>query len=368
MDALVQAHRTDIASLLEFAKRMDASDLHLTVGVPPTLRVHGKLVPVPGTQPLSRDEVHDMVYDVLTDAQKAKLEEHLDLDFSLELEGLGRFRVNVFFHRLGEGAVFRLIPSRIKSIEELGLPGVLEDLSMRERGLILVTGPTGSGKSTTLAAMVDLINQRRTAHIITLEDPIEFVYPRGLGVVNQREIGVHATSFAAGLRAALREDPDVILVGEMRDLETIALALTAAETGHLVLSTLHTGSAAQTVNRVIDVFPADQQEQVRVQLAESLVAVISQTLLPTSDGTGRVVACEVMVATPAVRNLIREGKVHQIPSAIQTGAKDGMQSLDQSLRHLLKTGRITAEVAYRWATDKESVVPTPAADAWGGWR
>jgi twitching motility protein PilT len=187
-------------------------------------------------------------------------------------------------------------------------------------------------------------------------------------VVNQREIGVHATSFAAGLRAALREDPDVILVGEMRDLETIALALTAAETGHLVLSTLHTGSAAQTVNRIIDVFPADQQEQVRVQLAESLVAVISQTLLPTSDGTGRVVACEVMVATPAVRNLIREGKVHQIPSAIQTGAKDGMQSLDQSLRHLLKTRRITAEVAYRWATDKESVVPTPAADAWGGWR
>ncbi len=358
----------DITELLVLAKDKGASDLHLTVGTPPKLRVHGELVDVPGWPPLSREDVHAMIYDILTDAQKAKFEEHLDLDFSVELEGLGRFRVNVFSQRLGEGAVFRLIPSHIRSIPELGLPPVLEDLALRDRGLIVVTGPTGSGKSTTLAAMVDLINQRRTAHIITLEDPIEFVHAHKRSIVNQREVGVHARSFAAGLRAALREDPDVILVGEMRDLETIALALTAAETGHLVLSTLHTSGAAQAVNRVIDVFPSHQQEQVRVQLAESLVGVVAQLLLPTADGAGRVPAVEVMVATPAIRNLIRETKVHQIPSAIQTGAKDGMQSLDQSLRHLLKTGRITAEVAYRWATDKHAFgheAPAAVLAAWG---
>jgi twitching motility protein PilT len=358
----------DITELLVLAKDKGASDLHLTVGTPPKLRVHGELVDVPGWPPLSREDVHAMIYDILTDAQKAKFEEHLDLDFSVELEGLGRFRVNVFSQRLGEGAVFRLIPSHIRSIRELGLPPVLEDLALRDRGLIVVTGPTGSGKSTTLAAMVDLINQRRTAHIITLEDPIEFVHAHKRSIVNQREVGVHARSFAAGLRAALREDPDVILVGEMRDLETIALALTAAETGHLVLSTLHTSGAAQAVNRIIDVFPSHQQEQVRVQLAESLVGVVAQLLLPTADGAGRVPAVEVMVATPAIRNLIRETKVHQIPSAIQTGAKDGMQSLDQSLRHLLKTGRITAEVAYRWATDKHAFgheAPAAVLAAWG---
>ncbi len=358
----------DITELLVLAKDKGASDLHLTVGVPPKLRVHGELVDVPGWPSLSREDVHTMIYDILTDAQKARFEEHLDLDFSVELAGLGRFRVNVFSQRLGEGAVFRLIPPRIKSVRELGLPPVLEDLALRDRGLIVVTGPTGSGKSTTLAAMVDLINQRRTGHIITLEDPIEFVHTHKRSIVNQREVGVHARSFAAGLRAALREDPDVILLGEMRDLETIALALTAAETGHLVLSTLHTGGAAQTVNRIIDVFPSHQQEQVRVQLAESLVGVVAQLLLPTADGAGRVPAVEVMVATPAIRNLIRESKVHQILSAIQTGAKDGMQSLDQSLRHLLKTGRITAEVAYRWATDKHAFgreAPAATLAAWG---
>lgn len=359
----------DVTDLLILAKERGASDLHLTVGIPPKLRVNGELVDVSGWPPLSREDVHAMVYDILTDAQKAQFEEHLDLDFSVELENLGRYRVNVFHQRLGEGAVFRVIPSRIRSIRELGLPPVLEDLALRDRGLIVVTGPTGSGKSTTLAAMVDLINERRTAHIITLEDPIEFVHPHRRSVVNQREVGVHAKSFAAALRAALREDPDVILVGEMRDLETISLALTAAETGHLVLSTLHTSSAASTVNRIIDVFPSHQQEQVRVQLAESLVGVVAQLLLPTADGSGRVPAVEVMVATPAIRNLIRENKVHQIPSAIQTGLKDGMQSLDQSLRHLLKTGRITAEVAYRWAVDKHAFgleTPSPAlSPTWG---
>jgi len=359
----------DITELLVLAKQKGASDLHLTVGVPPKLRWNGQLVDVEGWPPLSREDVHGMLYDILTDAQKARFEEHLDLDFSVELHNLGRFRVNVFFQRLGEGAVFRLIPSRIRSIRELGLPPVLEELALRDRGLILVTGPTGSGKSTTLAAMVDLINERRSAHIITLEDPIEFVHAHKRSIVNQREIGPHARSFAAALRAALREDPDVILVGEMRDLETIALVLTAAETGHLVLSTLHTSGAAQTINRIIDVFPSHQQEQVRVQLAESLVAVVAQLLLPTADGAGRVPAVEVMVATPAIRNLIRENKVHQIPSAIQTGLKDGMQSLDQSLRHLLKTGRITADVAYRWAVDKHAFGPEAAAPrlatAWG---
>lgn len=359
----------DVTDLLILAKERGASDLHLSVGIPPKLRVNGELVDAPGWPPLSREDVHAMVYDILTDAHKARFEEHLDLDFSVELENLGRYRVNVFHQRLGEGAVFRVIPSRIRSIRELGLPVVLEDLALRDRGLIVVTGPTGSGKSTTLAAMVDLINERRTAHIITLEDPIEFVHPHRRSVVNQREVGVHAKSFAAALRAALREDPDVILVGEMRDLETISLALTAAETGHLVLSTLHTSGAASTVNRIIDVFPSHQQEQVRVQLAESLVGVVAQLLLPTADGSGRVPAVEVMVATPAIRNLIRENKVHQIPSAIQTGLKDGMQSLDQSLRHLLKTGRITAEVAYRWAVDKHAFAretPSPAlSPTWG---
>jgi twitching motility protein PilT len=361
----------DITDLLILAREQDASDLHLTVGAPPRLRVHGDLVDVANHPPLTQEELHRMIYDVLTDAQKARFEEQLDLDFSVELTHLGRFRVNVFRQRLGEGAVFRLIPSRIRSLEELGLPPILSDLALRPHGLILVTGPAGSGKSTTLAAMVDIVNQNRRAHIVTIEDPIEFVHTHKKSLINQREVGVHARSFSAALRAALREDPDVILVGEMRDLETIALALTAAETGHLVLATLHTAGAARTVNRIIDVFPSHQQDQIRVQLSETLVAVIAQILLPTTDGLGRVPAVEVMVATPAIRNLIRENKVHQIPSAIQTGLKDGMQSLDQSLRNLVKTGKVAPEVAAQWATEPQTLyrpgtggVPT-ISSAWG---
>ncbi|MDR7544874.1 MAG: type IV pilus twitching motility protein PilT [Armatimonadota bacterium] len=342
----------DLTDLLILAKQANASDLHLTVGIPPKLRVNGELRPVKDAPVLTKQDLHEIIYDILSDTQKARFEENWDLDFSLELANLGRFRVNVFRHRLGEGIVLRLIPSKIKTVAELGLPPVLEDLALRDRGLILVTGPTGSGKSTTLAAMVDIINERRNCHVVTIEDPIEFVHQHRHSVVNQREVGTNSKSFAGALRAALREDPDVILVGEMRDLETIAMALTAAETGHLVLATLHTSSAASTINRIIDVFPSSQQEQIRVQLSESLVAVIAQTLLPTANGKGRVAAVEVMIATPAIRNLIRESKVHQILSVIQTGTKDGMQSLDQSLRSLLKTGQITAEVAYRWAVEK----------------
>ncbi len=342
----------DITDLLILAKERNASDLHLTVGTPPQLRLRGELQSVEGFPPLTREALHDMIYEVLADSQKARFEEQWDLDFSIEVQNLGRFRVNVFRQRRGEGAVFRVIPSKIAPLEALGLPPILKELAMRDRGLLLVTGPTGSGKSTTLAAMLDVINDQRAAHIITLEDPIEYVHEHKKCIVNQREIGQNAKSFAGALRAALREDPDVILVGEMRDLETISMALTAAETGHLVLATLHTSSAAQTVNRIIDVFPSDQQAQVRVQLAESLIGVVAQLLLPSADGKGRVPAVEVLVATPAVRNLIRETKVHQIPSAIQTGAKDGMQSLDQHLRELVKKGRITPEVALRWASDK----------------
>ena len=342
----------DITDLLILAKEKDASDVHLTVGAPPMLRLRGELRTVDGLPPLTKESLHAMIYDVMADNQKARFEEQWDLDFSIEVQQLGRFRVNVFRQRRGEGAVFRVIPSNVSPLEALGLPPVLADLALRDRGLFLVTGPTGSGKSTTLAAMVDVINERRAGHIITLEDPIEFVHEHKHCVVNQREIGQNAKSFAGALRAALREDPDVILVGEMRDLETISMALTAAETGHLVLATLHTSSAAQTVNRIIDVFSSDQQSQVRVQLAESLIGVVAQLLLPAADNQGRVPAVEVLVATPAVRNLIRETKVHQIPSAIQTGSRDGMQSLDQHLRELVKRGKITHDIAQRWATDK----------------
>jgi twitching motility protein PilT len=320
---------------------------------------------------LTQEDLHEMLYEVLTDSQKSRLEEHWDLDFSVELQRLGRFRVNAFRHRLGEGVVFRVIPSRIGTLDELGLPPVLGELALRDRGLILVTGPTGSGKSTTLAAMVDLINDRRRCHVITIEDPIEFIHQHKRAVVNQREVGMNAQSFARALRAALREDPDVILVGELRDLETISMALTAAETGHLVMATLHTSSASKTINRIIDVFPSAQQEQIRVQLAESLLAVAAQTLLPTADGSGRVAAVEVLVATPAVRNMIRENKVHQLPSAIQTGSKEGMQSLDQALRALLKAGKITADTALRWATDRaafaDSAAPAGAAGVLRRW-
>jgi twitching motility protein PilT len=329
----------DVAELLIQTKERAGSDLHLSAGSPPVMRLHGELMAIED-RTLSRDEVHRMVYEILNDDQRRLFEEHRDLDFAIEVGEHARFRVNVFNQRNGEGAVFRVIPTQIRSFKELGLPDVMQTLALRENGLVLVTGPTGSGKSTTLAAMIDHVNSTQKKHIITLEDPIEFVHQSKGCLVNQREIGSHTKSFASALRAALREDPDVILVGEMRDLETISLALTAAETGHLVFATLHTKSAPKTVDRVIDAFPPAQQQQVRVQLAEALQGVVSQVLLPTKDRKGRVAALEIMVATVAIRNLIREGKTHQMPSSIQTGTQVGMQSLEQALRNLVMQGRV----------------------------
>ncbi|MDR7418970.1 MAG: type IV pilus twitching motility protein PilT [Armatimonadota bacterium] len=343
----------DITELLLLTKDRKASDLHLAAGAPPALRINGALIRLEGA-PLSRDQMHGLLYDVLTDEQKARFEATHDLDFSLELSGIGRFRVNAFMQRLGEGMVLRLIPAKIRTLDELDMPPVLKDLAMKDRGLVLVTGPTGSGKSTTLAAMVDHMNDNREHHVITIEDPIEFVHTPKKCNINQREVGPHTHSFATALRSALREDPDIILVGEMRDLETIAQAITAAETGHLVLSTLHTSSAPQTVSRIVDVFPPHQQEQVRVQLAESLIAVVAQTLIPTVDSKARVAGLEIMVATPAVRNMIRENKIHQLPSAIQTGARDGMQSLDQHLKTLVKLRRISQEEALKRAIERDA--------------
>ena len=349
----------DVTDLLVKTRDMGASDLHLTVASPPTMRVNGKLTRLKSAA-LTRDEIHAMLYDLLSDEQKAQYEATHDLDFSLELGNVGRFRINAFLGRLGPGVVLRLIASKIKSLDELGFPPILKDLSVQEQGLVLITGPTGAGKSTTLAAMVDHMNSTREDHVVTVEDPIEFVHDHRTCNINQREVGPHTMSFAAALRAALREDPDVILVGEMRDLETISLALTAAETGHLVLSTLHTNNAAQTISRIVDVFPPYQQEQVRVQLADSLMGVISQTLVPTIDHSSRVAAMEIMVANAAIRNLIRENKVHQIPSAIQTGAREGMISLDQSLKALVKTQKISNEEALRRAFEKQAFGPDTA--------
>jgi twitching motility protein PilT len=343
----------DITELLILTKELDASDLHLAVGAPPVLRVDGKLARL-DLPALTPPVIHQMLYEVLTDDQKARFEEDHDLDLAIQLQDVGRFRVNVFVERLGEGAAFRLIPEHLRSLDALGMPPVLKSMAMKDRGLMLVTGPTGSGKSTTLAAMIDLINTERTDHVITIEDPIEFVHQHRRCLVHQREVGPHTKSFAAALRSALREDPDVVLVGEMRDLETIGMALTAAETGHLVLATLHTNSAGQTLNRVVDVFPPHQQEQVRVQLSETLLGVLAQTLLPRADGKGRVPAVELMVANPGIRNLIRESKTFQIPSMIETGGKEGMVSLDQSLRDLLQRGLISPEEAFARATDKDS--------------
>jgi len=341
----------DLADLLIDTRDKGASDLHLTVGSPPAQRIHGKIKPMP-LPPLDRDTLHTMIYDILTDDQKRKLERDLELDFALEFGDEVRFRANVYYNRRGEGAVFRVIPTRIKTLDELGMPPVLKELCTRPRGLILVTGPTGSGKSTTLAAMVDYINETREDHIITIEDPIEFVHPHKRCLVNQREVGSHTHSFANALRSALREDPDIILVGELRDLETISLAITAAETGHLVFGTLHTSSAPKTVDRLIDVFPPEQQEQIRIMLAESIQGVICQTLIPRIDRPGRVCAMEIMVATPAVRALIREGKTYQLPSIIQVSSKLGMQNLDQVLKQLVYEGIISKEDAITHANNK----------------
>ncbi len=333
----------DITALLTFAVQSGASDVHLSSGEPPLLRIHGDMKRLEHP-PLSRDEVHALVYDIMDDGQRKTFEEHLELDFSFDMGDIGRFRVNVFMQQRGEGAVFRTIPSKILSVEQLGLPPILKKLCEKEKGLILVTGPTGSGKSTTLAAMIDHLNNTFPGHIITIEDPIEFTHKSKTCLVNQRELGPHTHSFANALRAALREDPDIILVGEMRDLETIQLAITAAETGHLVFGTLHSPSAPQTVDRVIDVFPAAQQAQIRTQFADSIEAIITQTLCKKKGG-GRVAALEILVGTTAVRNLIREGKVHQIPSAMQVGQKDGMQTMDMALIDLVNKGLITREEA-----------------------
>jgi twitching motility protein PilT len=329
--------------LLEVIER-DASDLHLTAGAPPMIRMHGKLHPLDFPK-LTPQVTREVVYSILTNDQRQRLENDWQIDFAYSIPGKGRFRVNAYFQRASIGAAFRLIPSQMPKLSSLGLPAVLEDFTKKPRGFVLVTGPTGSGKSTSLAAMLDLINDSRQEHIMTIEDPIEFLHMHKRCVVNQRELGGDAKSFSLALKAALRQDPDVILVGEMRDLETISTALTAAETGHLVFATLHTQDTAQTVDRIIDVFPSEQQGQVRVQLSVSLQGIVTQQLLPRADGNGRTVAAEVLVPTPAIRNLIREGKTHQLYSALQTGAQFGMQTMDTSLAQLVRENKITRELA-----------------------
>jgi len=331
----------DIADLLAFTKNCGASDLHISAGEPPHIRLDGQLKPI-DSPPLSQEEVHDLIYDILTDEQQAYFQENLEIDFAITLEGVARFRVNAFHMHRGEAAAFRLIPSRIRTLEELGMPKIVGELAMRPNGLVLVTGPTGCGKSTTLAAMVDLINNTRECHVITIEDPIEFLHTSKKSLVHQREVHRHTHSFANALRSALREDPDVILVGEMRELETTQLAVTAAETGHLVLATMHTNSAAKTIDRIVDMFPSHQQNQIRTMISESLQGVIAQTLLPRIGG-GRVAALEVMVGIPSVRNLIREQKTFQIPSIMQTGAQHGMQTMAQHIEALVARGIVSKE-------------------------
>ena len=334
-----------IDELLRKVKELEASDLHLTPGSEPVVRVRGQLEPLDGYGKLTPDTVRDVMYRILSTEQQKLLETKRSVDLAYSLPGVARFRVNVFFQRASIGAALRLIPAEIKSLDELGLPTHIGEFASIPRGLVLVTGPTGSGKSTTLATLIDMINRSRREHILTIEDPIEFLHWHRSCIVNQREIGSDATSFADGLRAALRQDPDIILVGEMRDLETIATALTAAETGHLVFATLHTQSAPQTIDRIIDVFPAEQQDQVRIQLASTLQAIMTQTLVPTADGRGRIAALEILIPDDAVRNLIRQGKIEQIYSVMQTGTARGMQTMEQSLADLVLRRVITREVA-----------------------
>jgi twitching motility protein PilT len=333
-----------IDELLEHMVTENASDLHVTTGSPPAIRVRGEVERLAGFDSLTPEDTQQLLYRILSSEQQKQLEIKRQLDFSHSIPGLARFRVNVYFQREAIGAAFRLIPAELKTLEELGIPSSLHTLAEKPRGLVLVTGPTGSGKSTTLAAIVDEINRNRSEHILTIEDPIEFLHRHKRCIVNQREIGPDAVSFAEALRAALRQDPDVILVGEMRDLETIATALTAAETGHLVFGTLHTQSAPSTIDRIIDVFPAEQQEQVRIQLASSLEGVVTQALLPTADGMGRVPALEILLPDDAVRNLIRQGKVEQIYSIMQTNTGRGMQTMEQSLSDLIQRRVVDVEV------------------------
>ena len=339
----------DITPLLTFMFKQGASDLHLSTGAPPIIRLHGELKKT-NAPPLTADQVLAMLHGVMNDAQRRVYQENLEIDFSLARD-FARFRVNAFHQRRGPAAVFRVIPNKVMTFEELGLPAVIADLAMKDRGLVLVTGPTGSGKSTTLAAIIDYINARRTDHIITIEDPIEFIHDNNNSLINQREVGGDTLSFSNALRSALREDPDVILVGEMRDLETTSLAITAAETGHLVLGTMHTSSAAKTCDRVVDIFPAESQEQIRAMFSESILAIIAQTLIPTSDGKSRTAAYEILVGIPAVRNLIREKKTPQIASVIQTGSAYGMIAMDQSLKDLVMRGKITQEEAAKRAAN-----------------
>jgi twitching motility protein PilT len=337
--------RFDFADLLLDVLERRASDLHLTAGSQPMIRVRGRLVALEDYPKLMPADTREIIYGILTNDQRQRLETDWQIDFAYAIPGKARFRVNAYFQRSSLGAAFRLIPSIITPIDDLGLPSVVHDFCKKPRGFVLVTGPTGSGKSTSLASMIDEINGTREEHILTVEDPIEFLHGHKKCIVNQRELGSDAQSFSAALKGALRQDPDVILVGEMRDLETIHTALTAAETGHLVFATLHTQDAPQSIDRIIDVFPSHQQQQVRVQLSVALQGVMTQTLLPTADGSGRCVACEVLVPTPAVRNLIREGKTHQIYSTMQTGASSGMQTMDAALATLARAGKITQRVA-----------------------
>jgi twitching motility protein PilT len=361
MEAASATRSFDFAEILTRMSEERASDVHLTAGYPPAMRLRGKITPLDEYGPLSPQQTRDTVYSLLNDDQRKRFESKKQLDLAYAVPGVARFRVNCFFQRGSISAAFRRIPHQVPALEELGLPKVLEELTRKPRGLVLVTGPTGSGKSTTLAAMIDIINTEREEHILTIEDPIEFLHGHKRCIVNQREIGADAEDFASALKAALREDPDVILVGEMRDMETMSTALTAAETGHLVFATLHTQSTAQTVDRIIDIFPAQQQAQVRMQLSIGLQGIITQQLLPTVDGAGRVVACEVLVPTPAVRNLIREGKTHQIYSAIQTSGSIGMQTMDAHLASLVRMGRISGKLA-----DQRASVPEELKRLLGG--
>ena len=345
----------DFAGVLKRMVEVRASDVHLSPGVPPALRVRGRITPLDDHPAMTPQDTREIVYSILNDSQRKRFENELQLDFAYAIPNVARYRVNCFFQRGAISAAFRLIPTEILSLDSLGLPSVLEEFCRKPRGFVLMTGPTGSGKSTSLASMVDLINEEREEHILTIEDPIEFLHTHKKCIVNQREVGADAIDFSSALKSALREDPDVILVGEMRDLETISTALTAAETGHLVFATLHTQSTAQTVDRIIDVFPPHQQQQVRMQLSIALQGIVTQQLLPTADGSGRVVACEVLVPTPAIRNLIREGKTHQIYSALQTSGSVGMQTMDSHLAQLVRMGKITPAMAEQRASIPEEL-------------
>jgi twitching motility protein PilT len=335
----------DFSEVLRQMVEARASDVHITPGVPPSIRDKGRIRPMEGFPVLNTQQTREVVYGILNDDQRKRFENDKQLDFAYAIPGVARFRVNCFFQRGAVSAAFRLIPHEVPALDSLGVPPVLRELTNKPRGFVLVTGPTGSGKSTTLAAMIDAINLDREDHILTIEDPIEFLHHHKKSIVNQREVGSDAPDFARGLRAALRQDPDVILVGEMRDLDTISTALTAAETGHLVFATLHTQDTAQTIDRIIDVFPPSQQGQVRVQLSVALEGIVTQQLIPTADGSGRVAACEVLIPTPAIRNLIREGKTHQIPSVLQTSSASGMQTMDAALATLVRQNQISHKMA-----------------------